>query len=44
MDKVILLRDGVIERQGAVADVLGPARPAVAGAHAASGQAAIKRG
>jgi ATP-binding cassette subfamily C exporter for protease/lipase/ATP-binding cassette subfamily C protein EexD len=46
MDKVILLRDGVIERQGAVAEVLGPARPrpAVAGAHAASGHAAIKSG
>jgi ABC-type protease/lipase transport system fused ATPase/permease subunit len=46
MDKVILLRDGVIERQGAVADVLGPARPrpAEAGAPAASGQTAIKRG
>jgi len=45
MDKVILLRDGVIERHGAVADVLGPARPrpAEAGAHAASGQAAIKK-
>ncbi len=46
MDKVILLRDGVIERHGAVAEVLGPARPrpAESGAHAASGQAAIKRG
>ncbi|MGH8693982.1 MAG: type I secretion system permease/ATPase, partial [Burkholderiales bacterium] len=46
MDKVILLRDGVIERHGAVADVLGPARPrpAEAGAHAASGQSAIKSG
>ena len=46
MDKVILLRDGVIERQGAVADVLGPARPrpAEAGAQAGSGQAVIKRG
>ena len=46
MDKVILLRDGVIERHGAVADVLGPARPrpAEAGAHAASGHAAIKSG
>ncbi len=46
MDKVILLRDGVIEKQGAVADVLGPARPRPmeAGAQAGSGQVAIKRG
>jgi len=46
MDKVILLRDGVIEKQGAVADGLGPARPrlAEAGGHEAPAQAAIKSG
>jgi PrtD family type I secretion system ABC transporter len=27
MDKVVLLRDGVIEKQGALSDILGPARP-----------------
>ena len=27
MDKVILLREGVIEKQGALTDILGPARP-----------------
>jgi PrtD family type I secretion system ABC transporter len=46
MDRMILLRDGVVEKQGAIMDVLGPARPrpAEASTPAVSGPTAVKRG
>ncbi len=45
MDKVILLRDGMIEKQGALSDILGPARTRTSDAQEAlPEERALKRG